>query len=428
MLARRRPQRVADAGSELSEAVDEAATVRDARLRVQTRIAAPDRRSGLVTGGSFTVAMVTWLALAPPQTLPLGVLLACIAAHAVASSVEFEIGPGSALPTTPVLIVSLFLLPPQLVPLVAVGGLLVAALVARLHDPGRRERLLVLVGSGWHATGPALVFALARISRPDVADWAVYVLALGAQFAFDAGSSWVRNCYGLGVPTRRLVGALRFTFLADLLLAPIGLAAALALPGSPAALLFLVPPTLLLAMLQLDRKRQISRAVTLGEAVHEASDRARHDVLTGLLNRLAWEEALARYADTQTPVAIVLADVDGLKAANDSFGHDAGDELLVRVAVLIAQSVPAGDGAVVARLGGDEFGVLLPGDLAGGLERVAGNLRAAFATTGPIHGVVPVSASIGVAVAANGAGLPRAMAEADHDVYEQKKRAGVRRR
>jgi diguanylate cyclase (GGDEF)-like protein len=373
------------------------------------------------------LVVLGWLLLAPPASIPILAFIGCIVAHAAASSVEFEIGPGSALPTTPVLVVALFLLPPQLVPVVAVAGLMGAATIARLRDPSRRERFLVLAGSGWHAVGPALVFAVASITVPDLRDIGIYIVALGAQFLFDGASSWVRNVYGLGVPVRRLMAALRFTFLADLLLAPIGLAAVLAVP-SPGALLFLVPPTLLLAMLQLDRQRQITRAVTLRQAVSEAADGARRDVLTGLRNRLAWEEATARYAAEPTPIAIVLLDVDGLKAANDAYGHDKGDALLVTIAHVMAQVTPSTGDALAARLGGDEFGILLPADLAWQAASIANELRALLRTARPIDGVVTVSASIGVGVRSSGVGLAAAFADADRGVYEDKRRPGINRR
>jgi diguanylate cyclase (GGDEF)-like protein len=408
--------------------VDEAAVVRDARKRIRAEIAAPDRRSGLLTGGSFIVTVAAWLVLAPPPSFPVVAFLACVIAHVVASSVEFEIGPGSALPTTPVLVVALFILPPQLVPLVAVSGLVGAAFLARLRDRTRRERLLILAGSGWHAVGPAAVFAVAHVTAPDLAQWGILALALGAQFVFDAVSSWVRNVYGLGVPTRRLVGALRFTFTADLLLAPMGLAAAIAAPGSPVALLFLLPPMLLLAMLQRDRRRQINRALTLGDAVVEAADRARRDVLTGLPNRLAWEEAVARCAGAQTSIAVILADVDGLKLANDTFGHDIGDALLMAVGQIVASAKPVGDDAIAARLGGDEFGILLVGGAERRALEVARALRSSLVSAAPAGGTVPVSASVGIGTASAGAEFADAFFEADRAVYEDKRRRGVGRR
>ncbi len=94
----------------------------------------------------------------------------------------------------------------------------------------------------------------------------------------------------------------------------------------------LLPPTLLLAMLQRDRQAQISAAVTLSQAYAETADRARLDPLTGLRNRLAWEEALVAHVDDLEPIGLVLADVDGLKAANNAHGHETGDRLLLAVA------------------------------------------------------------------------------------------------
>jgi len=413
--------------SALTEAVDETAIVRDTRFRVRGEIAVPDRRSGLLTGGSFAIAILAWLIVDPPGNIPVLLLLACIAAHAIASSVEFEIGPGSALPTTPVLVVALFLLPPQLVPIVAATGLIVAARIARLRDPARRERLPVLAGSAWHAIGPAAVFGVARISTPDLGQWPILALALGAQFALDAASTWVRNGYGLGVPARRLARALRFTFLADLLLAPIGLVAAIAAPGSVAALLFLMPLIVLLGVLQRDRRQHINRALLLGDAVVEATDRARRDVLTGLPNRLAWEEAIARCAGATMPLAVVFADVDGLKVANDRFGHQTGDALLVAVADVVAAAASACEEALAARLGGDEFGILLLGDQALRAPEVAGTLQTMLGLTPPIDGAVAVRASVGIGTAVRGADLPEAIVDADRAVYEDKRGRGVSR-
>jgi diguanylate cyclase (GGDEF)-like protein len=414
--------------SDLIEAISEAATIRDARDRAHSERAVPDRMSGYLTGGSLVLALGAWLLLAPPTSIPVGLLAACVAAHVAAGSIEFEIGPGTALPTTPVLYVSLFLLPPQLVPVVALAGLIIAAYSARLRDPDRRERLPVLAGSCWHAMGPAIVFALAGARGLSLEAVGVYGLALGAQFGCDAAASWVRNCFGLGLSTGKLAEALRFTFLADLMLAPVGVAAALAAPGSAVALLFLVGPILLLAMLQRDRERHIDRAVVLSEAFTQSADRARRDVLTGLRNRLAWEEAIAGHSESPAPVGVVLADVDGLKATNDALGHDAGDRLLVAIAAAIRDATPAEGGAVAARLGGDEFGILLPGALAGRTEAIAEALQRSLsgAQESPDHPAV--SASIGYGLARNGAMLSFASLEADRGVYDRKARKDVRRR
>jgi len=84
-----------------------------------------------------------------------------------------------------------------------------------------------------------------------------------------------------------------------------------------------------------------------------------HDSLTGLYNRRFYEEELKRL-DTKRnlPITLVMADLNGLKLINDSFGHVMGDELIKKVADVLRKGFRADD--IIARLGGDEFVILLP--------------------------------------------------------------------
>ena len=89
---------------------------------------------------------------------------------------------------------------------------------------------------------------------------------------------------------------------------------------------------------------------------------ARHDPLTGIANRKAFEEAasaqlMRAQLDTQ-PGAMLMLDLDGFKGINDRFGHSAGDAILRAVATRLEAAARATD--VVARLGGDEFAILCP--------------------------------------------------------------------
>lgn len=399
----------------------------DARRRIRRELV-DDRGTGLILGVGFLALAGAWLALVPPESFPAAAFTACVAAYVVAGSVEFEVGPGCALPTMPVQVVMLFLLPPVLVPPAVLLGLVGAARLARLGDPHRRERFLVLAISGWQVVGPAAVFAIAHVQGPWLSYWPIYLLALLAQFTIDGATSWCRSCFGLGVPVARLAIALRFTFACDLALAPVGFAAARAFPGSIGGLLILLPPILLLAMLQSDRRSRLDDTVALGLAYHDTKDLARRDPLTGLANRLAFEEALARSRDGPDPVGVILADVDGLKLANDTYGHATGDRLLVAVAGVIEQAAAGVSGAEVFRIGGDEFVVLLPGRDPGLGEALDARMRAALAAAPALDGSIAVSASVGVGSASTGAELGSALAAADAGANSEKRARGVERR
>lgn len=89
---------------------------------------------------------------------------------------------------------------------------------------------------------------------------------------------------------------------------------------------------------------------------------ARTDPLTGLANRKAFEDELARglaeWSQARTPFALMLLDVDQFKPINDSYGHQTGDQVLAAVARVLDDALRRPD--LVSRYGGDEFAVVLP--------------------------------------------------------------------
>lgn len=149
-----------------------------------------------------------------------------------------------------------------------------------------------------------------------------------------------------------------------------------------------------------------------------------HDALTGLRNRAFFNQALAGLdAQRGSAVALVVMDLDGLKPANDTLGHAAGDRLLQRAGRLVAALAPAGSTA--ARIGGDEFALLLPGWPLAEADTWAGRLRAALAQeqrhADPALGVLEFS--IGTAARAAGADEPveAVLHRADAGMYEDKR-------
>jgi diguanylate cyclase (GGDEF)-like protein len=121
--------------------------------------------------------------------------------------------------------------------------------------------------------------------------------------------------------------------------------------------------------------REIGRRAQAEEKLEEL---ATTDALTGLRNRRKFDALIdaewRRAARHKTPLAVLMIDADHFKAYNDSFGHQAGDQVLVSIAICISDSVRrAGDCA--ARYGGEEFAVLLPGLPAMDALRVAETIR-----------------------------------------------------
>ena len=127
---------------------------------------------------------------------------------------------------------------------------------------------------------------------------------------------------------------------------------------------------------------------------------AHHDALTGLLNRTFFLDRLSQAlgaSERRGEVALLLLDLDGFKAVNDTLGHDHGDELLRQVAARLLETVRSED--TVARLGGDEFTVTLTHlegrEQAGGVAaKIVTRLREPFSVKGQ---EVFVSASVGIA-------------------------------
>ena len=153
------------------------------------------------------------------------------------------------------------------------------------------------------------------------------------------------------------------------------------------------------------------------------------DALTGLANRRRFDEALAqewrRSARSQTPLAVVMADIDGFKLYNDSLGHLEGDRCLAAVAQVFVQAVGrAGD--LVARYGGEEFVVLIPGADHAAATRFAEGLRAACEAQAiahpqsPVGPVVTISLGVASCIPSDDGQATSLVAQADAALYRAK--------
>ncbi|MBA3865478.1 MAG: GGDEF domain-containing protein [Solirubrobacterales bacterium] len=140
----------------------------------------------------------------------------------------------------------------------------------------------------------------------------------------------------------------------------------------------------------------ISHATSFEIEAHDC----RHDALTGLANRRAYEERLAVEVSRATrydqPLSLCLLDLDGFKAVNDELGHPAGDQVLRGAARVIDESRVADD---VFRIGGDEFAILMPqtgpADARLAAQRIADALDDAQLVSGGIGASFGVAATHG---------------------------------
>ncbi|MGA9755690.1 MAG: GGDEF domain-containing protein [Desulfobaccales bacterium] len=147
------------------------------------------------------------------------------------------------------------------------------------------------------------------------------------------------------------------------------------------------------------------------------------DPLTGIANRRIFleslEHAISFAQRHQAPVCIIMADLDGFKSVNDTFGHNAGDQVLQAVATLLMENSRQED--LIARWGGDEFIMMLPGT-SGKEATVFGErlLHRLEEITFP-DSIIRVTASFGVSAYQPGDTIDSFIKRVDQALYEVKK-------
>jgi diguanylate cyclase (GGDEF)-like protein/PAS domain S-box-containing protein len=148
---------------------------------------------------------------------------------------------------------------------------------------------------------------------------------------------------------------------------------------------------------------------------------ARRDPLTGVANRRAFigwfEEQFASAKQEGRVLSCVMVDIDHFKRINDAHGHATGDEVIRRIAELLATAVRSSD--AVCRYGGEEFCIALPGVESGAAAQVANRLRQKARSPG--FASAPFTVSFGVASTASGAeSLAELLDQSDRALYASK--------
>lgn len=183
------------------------------------------------------------------------------------------------------------------------------------------------------------------------------------------------------------------------------------------------------------RNRQLEAEVAERKRLEElARYQATHDALTGLPNRHLFMDRLAQAVERslrwKTSFALLYLDIDGFKPVNDRHGHQAGDDLLKRIAERLTQTIRKSDTA--ARLGGDEFAVIMeeavdvPEAVRRFGEKLCDSIRAPYRLeVGSQRIDVTIGASIGASLFPDGTdgsgGLDELIRSADEAMYRAKK-------
>jgi len=144
-----------------------------------------------------------------------------------------------------------------------------------------------------------------------------------------------------------------------------------------------------------------------------------HDVMTSLYNRAFFEETLMELeANRVDPVSFIIVDLNGLKTANDTLGHHAGDKLIRRAAEVLKASIE--NGYIAARIGGDEFIVIMSGVDEAEANGVMERIQSLVAMNNKYYREPELSLSIGASTSEPGITLERVISLADDAMYNNK--------
>ncbi len=167
----------------------------------------------------------------------------------------------------------------------------------------------------------------------------------------------------------------------------------------------------------LARLRVAERMIMLQKQLVHLANR---DPMTNLYNRRAFFEQatqLAQQARSDQPLCAIMFDIDHFKRVNDTYGHDAGDEVIKTVAALAGM-----EPGLLGRLGGEEFAIMLPNQSLLSAARTADRIRVEIATTPIDYGnlSIEITSSFGVALYRPNEGVDDVLKRADLALYKSK--------
>ena len=216
----------------------------------------------------LAVALEMTLLLDADRAFDAPVAIALVGTYALASRIRFSDGAGYTVPTQLVFVPMLFVLPTPAVPLFVAAGTVIGNLPEYLTGRTHLDRAVLSIGDSWYAVPPALLLTLAGAQTFAAGQWPVYLAALGVQFAGDFVAAVARDWIGMGVSPQVQPRLLAWVYLVDLMLASIGLLAALATEELPYAFLLVLPLAALLAIFSRERGARLRQALELSRAYH----------------------------------------------------------------------------------------------------------------------------------------------------------------
>jgi putative nucleotidyltransferase with HDIG domain len=189
-----------------------------------------------------------------------------VTAYALVARVEFPSGAGYAVPSQLVFVPMLLLLPTPYVPLLVGAATVLAHLMQTVTGRTTLSRAPVAIIDAWFSLAPAAALCALGAELPAWGQWPAYAAALAAQLAADGAMTAAWGAWCVGGRPREMLADIVLAARVDVLLAPVGLLAAVAAAHAPAAALLVLAPVALLAFFARERAASIAQTLELGRA------------------------------------------------------------------------------------------------------------------------------------------------------------------